>query len=361
MFANRGDVLYFYPKLSFKRYQGLKQIFRTLDDAWSAHPSEFQRAGWDDKTIADFSSWKTKVNEEELYTSLTREQIQLIPFGHTNYPKLLAQIFDPPICLFVQGELKEEKFSLAVVGARKSTAYGEQVTADIIAPLASMGITIVSGLALGIDSLAHQITLQNQGRTLAVLGGGIDKNSIMPRQNLRLASEIVAHGGAVISEYPPGTVPNHYTFPKRNRIIAGLALGTLVIEAAEGSGSLITASCALDNGREVFAIPQNITSPSSFGTNTLIKHGAKPVTRYTDILEALNLTNVREFVHNEQVLPASPTEEKLLQALSREPLHVDILIKQTGIPSHTIMSTLTLMEMKGMVKHLGGMSYVIGR
>lgn len=361
MFANRGDVLYFYPKLSFKRYQGLKQIFGTLDNAWLVHPSEFQRAGWDDKNIADFSAWKAEVNEEQLSASLTREQIRLVPLGHADYPKLLAQIFDPPICLFVQGELTEEKFSLGVVGARKSTAYGEQVTTDIIAPLASMGITIVSGLALGIDSLAHQITLQNHGRTLAVLGGGIDKNSIMPRQNLRLAGEIVARGGVVISEYPPGTVPNHYTFPKRNRIIAGLTLGTLVIEAGEGSGSLITASCALDNGREVFAIPQNITSPSSFGTNALIKNGAKPVTCYTDILEALNLTDVREFVHNEQVLPASATEEKLLQALSREPLHVDILIKQTGIPSHTIMSTLTLMEMKGMVKHLGGMSYVVGR
>jgi len=278
-----------------------------------------------------------------------------------DYPKLLKEIYDPPFCLFVKGKLKNDGYNLAVVGTRKFSNYGKQITEEIVEPLASQGITIVSGLAYGIDGIAHKATLEVGGTTIAVLGSGINRAHIFPKEHARLAEEIVEKGGAVISEYPPGTIPTRYTFPRRNRIVAGMSLGTLVIEAPEESGALITAQCALDNGRDVFAVPQNINSENSVGPNNLIKNGAKLITNYQEILEALNLQEIKNFIDNKQIIPDSPIEEKILNCLSKEPQHVDLIIKETKLDSPTVNSNLTLMEMKGKVKNLGGMMYILGR
>jgi len=207
-----------------------------------------------------------------------------------NYPRLLKEIYDPPKQLYYLGELSaEEKFPLAVIGTRKMSLYGEKTTEYFANVLAQAGLTIVSGLALGVDGLAHQIALANNTRTVAVLGSGLEM--IYPPEHKKLAKKIVASGGALLSEYPPETPPSRLTFPARNRIVSGLSLGVLVIEAPVKSGALITARFALEQGREVFAVPGGIDQENSQGCNLLIKMGAKPVTRPEEILETLKSTN----------------------------------------------------------------------
>jgi len=205
-----------------------------------------------------------------------------------NYPGLLKEIYDPPEKLYVEGNLSpEEKYPLAVVGTRRPSEYGKRVATELVKNLARLGLTIISGLALGIDGLAHEAALKVGGRTIAVLGSGID--IIYPASHKKLAEDIIKSGGVIVSEYPPGTSPSKLTFPARNRIIAGLSLGTLVIEAPERSGAMITARFALEQGRDVFAVPGSISNLNSAGCNKLIKMGAKPVTRSEDVLESLGI------------------------------------------------------------------------
>ncbi|MDA2936055.1 DNA-processing protein DprA [Patescibacteria group bacterium AH-259-L05] len=204
-----------------------------------------------------------------------------------NYPPLLKEIPDPPQELYIWGVLKQkEKYPLAVVGTRKVSNYGKQVTLELVTELVKQGLTIISGLALGVDGISHQAALDANGRTIAVLGSGF--NHLYPQKHTKLAHDIVKSGGAVITEYPPDTKPTQKTFPVRNRIIAGLALGVLVIEAPMRSGALITARHALEQNRDVFAVPGSIYNKNSAGTNNLIKMGAKPVTKAEDILESFN-------------------------------------------------------------------------
>jgi DNA processing protein len=354
-------LLSYFPKATFKRYQQLLAAFSSLDNAWEAKFDDLKQMGWKDNLINQFLLWKDEINEEKIQKVLEHEKIKCITQDDENYPKLLKEIYDPPFCLFVRGKLEQSEFNLAVVGTRKFSQYGQQVTEELVSDLARQGITIVSGLALGIDGIAHASTIENSGQTVAVLGSGINKQHIYPAAHKQLADKIIESGGAVISEYPPGAIPSRYTFPRRNRIIAGMSLGTLVIECPESSGALITSQCALDNDREVFAIPHNITAINSAGPNNLIKFGARPVTTAEDILDALNLQDIKQYVTNKEIIPDSPTEAKLLEHLSRESMHVDELIKKTELDSPTVNSTLTLMEMKGKVKNLGNMMYVLSR
>lgn len=358
---SKEALLSFFPKITNKRYRELRAAFFSLDNAWQAEFDDLKKIGWDYDLIHEFLTWKETVHSEELEAQLVHEQIRCITATDLDYPALLKEIYDPPLSLFVKGNLKTDGFNLAVVGARKFSPYGKQVTEELVSGLGGQGITIVSGLAFGIDSIAHEAALNVQGTTVAVLGSGSDDAHIYPTAHRALAHRIIEHGGAMISEYPPGTEPNTFTFPRRNRIIAGMSLGTLVIEAGETSGALITAQCALDNGREVFAIPQNITSTTAAGPNNLIKMGARAVTTANDILDALNLQDIKEYATTKEIIPDSPAEAALLKHLSREPVHVDQLIKQTGLMSATVNSTLTLMEMKGKVRNLGGMMYVLSR
>ncbi|MFA4830580.1 MAG: DNA-processing protein DprA [Patescibacteria group bacterium] len=354
-------LLSYFPKITPKRYRQLAAAFSSFAEIKSAGFDEFKKLGWEDDLATAFLLWRDKLEEEKITKVLDQEKIHCVTPNDPEYPANLKQIYDPPFCLFVRGELKKDDFCLAVVGTRKFSRYGRQITEEIVAELARAGITIISGLALGIDGIAHETALQAGGNTVAVLGSGINRSHVYPSAHRRLAEKIIQAGGAVISEYPPGGLPSKFTFPRRNRIIAGMSLGTLVTEAGEASGALITAQCSLDNNREVFTVPHNITSQTGIGPNNLLKQGALPVTNAQDIIDALNLRDIKQFVSNREVIPDSPTEAKLLEHLSREPIHVDSLIKQSKLDSPTVNSTLTLMEMKGKVRNLGGMMYVLAR
>jgi len=275
-----------------------------------------------------------------------------------NYPKLLAQISDPPKKLYYRGNLDlANQLSLAVVGSRKYSNYGKLACETIVGPISSLGVVIVSGLALGIDGIAHGVTLNNNGKTIAVLGSGID--CLTPYSHQNLAQEILNSGGLIVSEYPDGTTPTRYTFPMRNRIIAGLTVGCLVIEAAKKSGALITANCALDYNREVFAVPHPITSITGRGTNNLIKKGAQLVDEYQTILKELNIEiNIAKTTVKNQ--PVCTTEEAdVLKYISSEPKHIDCIAKQTKLDISTINGRLVLMEIKGIIKNVGEMKYVV--
>lgn len=352
-------LLAHFPKITVNRYQQLLAVFSSLDEVWEAEFDELLKSKIDEKIIHEFLVWREKLDEEKIHKILEQEKISCLILTDKNYPKLLKEVYDPPFCLFVRGKLAPDDFNLAVVGTRKYSTYGKQVTEKLVGELSNQGVTIVSGLAFGIDIIAHTTTLQNHGKTIAVLGSGINRHHIYPGEHKNIAEQIVENNGALISEYPPGTLPNKFTFPRRNRIIAGMSLGTLVIEAAEKSGALITAEYAMESGREVFAIPQNITSPTSKGTNNLLKNGAKLVTSSEDILEGLDLQDIEVYVTNKQILGDSPQENAVLAVLSQEPKHIDEITKASKLSSTEISATLTIMEMKGKVRNLGNMMYIV--
>lgn len=358
----RREILFsYFPKNTVKRYQELVTIFDNLENAWGASAEDLVKIGWEEKLVSEFTDWKNKIDENKITKVLQQENIYCLTRDDENYPTSLKELYDPPFCLFVRGELPKDGFNLGVVGTRKYTTYGKQITEEIVTELTQNGLNIISGLALGIDGIAHETCLKNGGKTVAVLGAGINNNHIYPSSHRDLAKRIIHSGGAVISEYPPGALPSKFSFPKRNRIVAGLSLGVLVTEAPEDSGALITAQVANDLGREVFAIPHALTSPNAVGTNNLIKNGAHLVNSAKDILEILNLQEIKQFIGNREILPDSPTEAKLLEYLDKEPHHVDEITKLTQLDSPTVNATLTMMEMKGKVRNLGGMMYVLGK
>jgi len=351
-----------FQKIGPARFKRIINYFPSAKEAWFASAGELQKAGIEEDLALDFSFQRKEINPDLEIEKLERENIKAITINDLSYPKILKEIYNPPFLLYIKGNLGvDEEYSLAVVGTRKISSYGRQVTEEIVSSLASNHLIIISGLALGVDALAHDTTLKAGGKTIAVLGSGLDRENIYPGANRYLADKIIANGGAVISEYPIGSLGLKHHFPQRNRIISGLALGTLVIEAGEESGALITAKFALEQNREVFAVPGSIYSQTSKGPNNLIKMGAKMVIKPEDILEELNLTEIKTFAANKKIIAETPEEEKLLKFLSKEPLHADELTRQTGLPSSRVASSLALMEMKGKVKNLGGMNYVIGR
>lgn len=353
-------LLSYFPKISYPRYKKLQARFLNLEEIWQAEIPELISAGWEQNIAADFVVWRETRPEEKILNDLTKTKVKTVCLDDPEYPTLLKEINDPPLVLFYRGELPNSKqIAVAVVGTRRCTNYGKQVCQEIVENLANMGILIVSGLALGIDGIAHEATLKMKGKTIAVLGSGVESSRIYPPSHRSLAERIIVGGGAVISEYPPGFTPTKYSFPMRNRIIAGLTLGSLIIEAPIKSGSLITARAALDYNRDVFAIPHPINSIMGTGNNNLLKLGAKCVTSADDIAEALNLSGLTQLA-----IPLSPkadtaNEDAIIKTLSREPKSIDNIIKESGLDSPTTMSTLTLMEMKGYVRNLGGMMYVV--
>lgn len=303
------------------------------------------------------------IDPEKLWEDLLRLDITLHEKQGPTYPALLRQTPDAPQALYTRGSFdwNRQPPMVAIVGSRKHSSYGVQVANRLAEDLVHAGCIVVSGMAFGIDSVAHTGALAADGETIAVLGSGIDDHMISPVSHFQLAKHIMTHG-ALVSKYPPGTQANQGSFPQRDRIIAGLCLGTVVIEAAEKSGSLITAQCALDYNREVFAVPGSILSPYSVGTNTLIKHGAKLVTGVADILEELQLDTL--FPNTEKkntytdVSGLSPAEHKILSVLTHEPIHIDKIIKQTILGTAQVSSILSLLEIKGLAKNVGGMHYV---
>lgn len=335
----------------YKRYGRLKTV-------WKANRSQLGLTGLDSGQIeAVFDVIKNTDPDKEM-EKLAKLKIKVLIFPDKSYPKLLKEIADPPGVLYFRGNLDQEELVLAIVGSRKYSNYGKKVASEMAYKLASNGLTIVSGLALGIDSFAHEATLLAKGNTIAVLACGLD--SIYPVSNIRLGDKMLANGGAIISEFPLGTPALNYNFPIRNRIIAGLSLGTLVIEAAQSSGSLLTATAALDYNREVFAIPGEIYSENSEGTNKLIKLGAKLVTSYKDILDELNFEEKKGFERVKKILPDSPEEDILLRLLGK-PTFIDELVKKSSLNTAQVNAVLIQMELKGKVQNLGGTRYVINK
>lgn len=287
---------------------------------------------------------------------MTNDNIRKLTPEDKEYPKILKQISDPPKELYLRGDfLERDKIAIGIVGTRECSGYGKQATLDIVGNLAEAGITIVSGLAKGIDTFAHRAALERGGRTIAVLGSAIDSKSIYPCCNKKLAEKIIKNG-ALVSEYPAGTKSERYFFPQRNRIISGLSLGVLIVEAPEKSGALITAASALEQNREVFAVPGSIYSKNSVGTNKLIQMGAKLVASANDILEELNLPLI--FEKKKEFKPENKEEELLLNILTKEPMHIDEITKKSNLSAKIVNSTLIMLELKGAVKNIGGGYYI---
>ncbi|MCL5795042.1 MAG: DNA-processing protein DprA [Patescibacteria group bacterium] len=332
--------------------------FNNPEKAWKASSKELIKHGLEPKIANLIIQTREKVNPDEELMKINKLGINIITIGSKNYPKLLNEIPDPPAILYIKGELSfRDELAIAVVGSRKHTNYGARVCSDIAGELATSGLTIISGLALGIDAISHQVALSAGGRTIGVLGCGLDQ--IYPVSNRHLAEKIINGRGAIISEFPIGTPPMKYNFPIRNRIIAGLSMGVVVVEANLKSGSLLTSRAAIEYNREVFAIPGSIYSDNSLGPNNLIKMGAKLVNSAQDILEELNLADQVKRVKAREILPDNKEEGILLTILSKsESTHIDKLAKQSKLEMAKINQTLILMEMKGKVRNLGGNLYV---
>ncbi|MBF0522635.1 MAG: DNA-protecting protein DprA [Candidatus Omnitrophica bacterium] len=304
------------------------------------------------------------------YALMAKSNIHAVTYKDEDYPESLKNIVDFPVVLYVKGRLaKDQKLSLAIVGSRKASLYGLSVAEKFATRFAELGITVVSGMARGIDTAAHKGALKARGLTTAVLGSGLAH--IYPPENKNLFEEIAQAGGAVVSEYPMDTEPFAYNFPRRNRIISGLSLGVIIVEAGMKSGALITARCALEQGREVYAVPGKIDSPSSEGVNNLIKQGAKLVTSIEDILEDLK-TPMTQALKEEQIgreqekepLAAaaqnnilnslSDRERSIYEHLSEEPVHIDDIAQKSGLASSCVIAVLMQLELKRLVKQLPG-------
>jgi DNA processing protein len=349
-----------FPKFGPVRLAKLRGFFVSMEAAFTAGRNELTAAGLDAATVEQFLSVRRQLSPEGELFLIDKNKIRVIVRGEADYPALLEEIHDPPAVLFVRGTWPTATQPyLSVVGSRRATGYATRASETIVKPLARAGLAIVSGLAIGADTLAHQAALAGGGKTVAVLGSGIDDNHVFPSSNRWLAQEIRENGGAIISEYPPETEPQKIFFPIRNRIIAGISLGTLVLEAGIKSGALITARAALENGRELFAVPGPFHSPLSEGTNNLIKNGAHPVTSADDVLYALGFGAI-ESANNKRPEADSSAEAEILRFLSAEPIHIDDLARQSGKNIAEISHLLTLMEMKGSARHLGSLYYVVG-
>lgn len=342
------------------KVRALLDHFGDLEQAWRADKAELRRIGFDKRTINSFFETRATIDLDREVAKLAQHGVRMVCWESADYPETLRHIPTSPPTLYIKGELTErDRWAIAIVGTRKLTEYGRQMTREITTGLVRRSITIVSGLARGIDSMAHQIAIEMGGRTIGVLGSGIDQ--IYPPENRKLAQKIVDGRGAIISEYALGVPPEAKNFPPRNRIISALSLGSAVIEAGYPSGALITARFAAEQGRNIFAVPGNVNSPASKGTNKLIQEGAKLITSASDILEDLQLEHVEEQQALQLTLPDSAEEAALVPHLINTPIHVDELSRKTNMPASLVTSTLTLMELKGMVQQVGGMQYVLVR
>ena len=359
-----ADLPYY---LAFARVKGigavrvrkLKAHFGSLQQAWCADHFDLAAAGLDARTIAAAIQARAAVSPEAEVERLMNAGVTALTWDDADYPRLLREVADPPPVLFVKGTLTEaDAWAVSIVGTRQATVYGREVTEMLASDLARNHITVVSGMARGIDAFAHQAALKAGGRTLAVLGCGLDV--VYPPEHRRLAQQI-AEQGALVSDYPLGTPPDAANFPPRNRLISGLSLGVVVVEADERSGALITTEFAAEQGRDVFAVPGNIFNRSSRGTNRLIQQGARIVLDTQSILEELNLNMVADRVEVGEALPENDTERSILAHLSHEPTQVNELVRTLSLPVADVTAALALMELKGWVRQATGTSYVLAR
>jgi DNA processing protein len=341
------------------RLERLIDYFGSIEAAWHADLLALAAAGLDAKAAEALYTTRRTVDLDAEMERVERAGLRLLTREDAGYPSALAQIPAPPPLLYVRGQLSAvDDWSIALVGTRSPTTYGREATRRIAAELAAAGVTLVSGLAIGVDTAAHATALETGGRTIAVLASGLDQ--VYPERNRALADQIAANG-ALVSEFPLGTKPTPQLFPVRNRIISGLSLATLVTEAGIKSGALITVRYALEQGRDVFAVPGPIFSPKSEGPNQLIRDGAGLVSCAQDILDALNLSSAAIQREVQAALPDDPTEAALLELISYEAQHVDEIRRQCELPITVVSSTLAIMELKGLVRQAGPMQYVRAR
>ncbi len=345
------------PRVGRVRCGLLEQHFGRMEEAWKASASELRAAGLDSGTVTAIVSARPQIDPGSEAERLRVARVSALTWNDDGYPAKLRETPDPPPVLYVRGELApQDEWAVAVVGTRRATVYGRQIAEDFSRGLAISRVTVVSGLARGIDAIAHRAAMEAAGRTIAVLACGLDL--VYPPEHSRLAAQILEHG-ALISDYPLGTQPRSEYFPRRNRIMSGISLGVLVVEADVKSGALITARQALDQNRDVFATPGSIYSPNSRGTNMLIRDGeARLVSRVEEVLEELNLSMAEQQMAMTALLPGDETEALLLRHLSSEPIHIDEVRRGCGLPIAAVSSALAMLELKGMVKHVGSMNYV---
>jgi DNA processing protein len=345
------------PQIGRARFSLLESHFSSIEEAWKASSASLQQSGLRGAALSALLAARDGIDPEAELERLERAGVQALTWNDDAYPSRLKEIFDKPPILYVRGKLaKADEWCVSLVGTRRATAYGRQMSEELARDLAANGVTVVSGLARGIDTIAHKTTLASGGRTIGVLACGLD--TVYPPENLRLAQQI-AEQGALISDYALGTQPQAQFFPRRNRIMVGLSLGVLVVEGDVKSGALITARQAIDENREVFAVPGNVYSPASRGTNWLIQHGqAKLVTKVEDVLEELNLTMESHQMEIQELVPADDTEAGILKTLSTEPMHIDEVGRESGLEISTVSSALSMLELKGMVREVGSLSYV---
>jgi len=329
----------------------LINYFKSPEKAWKAQAKELLSLGVPQKLLNEFLEHRSEFSDKKYFEILKKQKIEVVTMDSSNYPRALKEIPSPPVVLYIKGKLKlTDENAIAIVGSRKMTSYGREVTYKFANDLASVGLTIVSGLARGVDTAAHIATLKAKGRTIAVLGCGLD--SVYPPENTELAKKIITTG-AIVSEYPLGYPALPHNFAARNRIISGLSKAVLVVEGKKKSGTLLTASAAADQGRTVFAIPGQITSPMSEAPFYLLGVGAKMAISPQDILEELDINLKVDRETMEKVMPGTKEEKKIIELLENEPLHLDELARISSLGTVAVSANLTIMEMKGIVRNIG--------
>ena len=368
------------------RIAKLESFFGNLEDAWKSSPAQLSAAGLDARTTAGVQSDRPRIDPDGELEELYQAGVRAIHLRSDEYPHRLREIFDPPSVIYIKGHLApEDERGVAVVGTRRASPYGREMARRLAGNLAASGATVFSGLARGIDGISHEAALDAGGRTVAVVGGGLDR--IYPPEHANLASRICEQG-ALISEYPLGKLPQAQHFPRRNRVISGLALGVLVIEAGMKSGAMLTVRWALDQDREVFAVPGPVISENSAGTNWLIQQGAKLVVDHHDVLDELNIAGIGQQLElarsqpgssglSARETPDSPresisvpgmsannelTQNRILAALCDlgGQAHVDDLIRAVDSPPADVMASLTMLELEQKVRPSGAMQFVLG-
>lgn len=344
-------------KLGAVRIQQLIQCLGSPEDVWVATEKQLLQCDLPQQLVNTIVDQRRQIDIEKELDKVFAIGATIVTFVDSHYPKPLRELSDLPPVLYVKGNwIPTDERALAIVGTRNATQYGRDAAFSIARQVAGQDITIISGLAQGIDTAAHRGALAGHGRTIAVLGTGLDQ--IYPLENAGLAEEII-NNGALISEFPLGTPPVGKNFPRRNRLISGLSQGVLIAEAPEKSGALITAEAALEQGKEVFAVPSNIFNSVGRGCNRLIQDGAQLVMRISDILDALDVaydrTQTRQ--QTDQLVPENTTESSILNLLESDPIHIDVLIQQSGLTTEVVTSTLTILELKGLAQMVGHMQY----
>jgi DNA processing protein len=338
------------------RVKLLLKYFGSARKIWLAKAEELIKIGLKKDLVSKFEEHRQNFDAPGYFKKLDDLSVQTISIFDKNYPKNLKGLDDAPVILYVKGDLQKGDIrAVAVIGSRAMTSYGREIAGQFATQLANFGITVVSGLALGIDAAAQKAALAAGGRTIAVLASGLD--IISPAANKALALEFIKKNGAIVSEYPLGHMPFPSDFAIRNRLISGLSKAVIVIEASMKSGTFYTVKAALDQGRPVFAVPGQINSLSSAGTNYLIQNGAKLTTSVRDVMDELNLQMMVNPKEVEKAMPADASEEKIYRFLETEPLHLDELVRISGLETSEISARLTIMEMKGLVRNTGNGIY----